>query len=340
VADIRDYLAMVAPASIHHRFTLLSKIKEYISENNIDIDEYNISVNGEPPLYKAYTTKIYELSGNDKKSIDEIKDVIFFNKYSEDGHLLLWGWYGIWSFSKQIPDKVNPARGFRLRKSNIQIGDEYCLVKLHKEPRGNFYYFGEVHAVHPELIPNARRDYFLENLYLKEFENYLQGYFKELYSSYHLSSKIRSAQRDISNLGKLDNQIQEKEQKGYKSYQEKEDLLKKRQEQQEKAEKSRQELLRISEKSKGNEITKRIVKELITDEKNLIQPINNPPSIEIKEKKGEIIILNNPLLSHLDGRERKLIKRVFDVVDNCLADKAVVENILQKIIEEFKQGKT
>jgi molecular chaperone HtpG len=90
-----------------------------------------------------------------------------------------------------------------LRKDNIQIGDEKRLVKLHKEPRGNFYFFGEVHAVHPGLIPNARRDYFLQNSILDEFEKYLHEYFKELNILYYLSSIIRSAQGEIKNYERL-----------------------------------------------------------------------------------------------------------------------------------------
>lgn len=53
-------------------------------------------------------------------------------------------------------------RGLRLRKGNIQIGDENTLItqKFFKEERGNFYFVGEIFAVSPLLIPNARRDYF------------------------------------------------------------------------------------------------------------------------------------------------------------------------------------
>lgn len=248
VDDIRDYLSMVAPVNFHPRFTLLPKINDHLHRN---VDIYNIIVNSED-IFKSYTTKIYELSGNNKKSLDEIKDIIFFEKYSNDNSLLLWGWYGIWSFSKQIPDKVNQARGFRLRKNNIQIGNEYCLVKLHKEPRGNFFYFGEVYAVHAELIPNAERDYFLDNAYLQEFENYLENYFKELYKSYHLSSKIRSAQREIAKLDEIKNQIVQKNKNGYINHQEKYELYKKKDGQVEKAEKARKDLLKISDSSNEN----------------------------------------------------------------------------------------
>lgn len=343
VIEIRSYLSMVAPTQIHPSFIFFQKIKEYVSSDSITYETYNINVNSEN-IYKEYTSSIYEFTGNDKRKLDVIKDVIFFQKNAKDGQLLIWGWYGVWSFSKQIPEKANPGRGLRLRKNNIQIGDEYCLVKLHKEPRGNFYYFGEVHAVHPELIPNARRDYFLENAYLEEFENYLTDYFKELYSSYHLSSKIRSSLKDISKLAELDEQIKEKEKKGYKNNQEKDGLLKIRQVQEEKAEKAKNDLVKISESSKGNEVKERVVGTLIDQNslKQVFKPINPEPEktdVISKPDKAKLIFLDDHTLQKQSKEERKLILRVFNVVDNCLADKSLVENIRLKIIEEFNKGK-
>jgi hypothetical protein len=67
---------MVAPANFHPRFTFLPKIKEYINKNNIYLDEYKIIINGED-LYKSYTKKIYEGKENNKKTLDEIKDIVF-----------------------------------------------------------------------------------------------------------------------------------------------------------------------------------------------------------------------------------------------------------------------
>ena len=341
VDGIRGYLAMVAPANFHPRFTFLPKIKEYIKNNNILIDEYSIFVNQEE-LYKAYTTKLYEfVDNNTKKTLDEIKDIVFFDKGSEDGSLLYWGWYGVWSFSKQIPDKVNPARGFRLRKNNIQIGDETRLVKLHKEPRGNFYYFGEVYAVHSELIPNARRDYFLQNSALDELEKYLKEYFKELYDLYHLSSKVRSALREISKFDDINNQIISKK-NIYSSNHERDELIRKQQEQKEKKEKARNDLLKIIDSSNNIDANKRILKELIKDPTILDEASKQPIFIQQESEeldKPIILFIDDNTLPRQSREERKLIKKVYDIVSNCLPDKDIVENIRLKIIEEFNRNK-
>lgn len=71
-------------------------------------------------------------------------------------------WFGIAKFEKVIPT-VNEMRCIRLRKENIQIGDENTMGKFFKQERGNSYYIGEVFAVDNNLIPNARRDYFNPN---------------------------------------------------------------------------------------------------------------------------------------------------------------------------------
>jgi molecular chaperone HtpG len=348
VTDIRDYLSMVAPASIHPRFTLLSKIKEYISGNNIDIDEYNISVNLEE-LSKAYTTKIYEISGNNKKAIDEIKDIVFFNKYSDDNKLLFWGWFGVWSFLKQIPDE-NLARGIRLRKGNIQIGDEYCLVKLYHVPekRWNLYTFGEVHAAHSELIPNARRDYFLENSVLKEFESHLRKTLRELYDTAYFSAKVRSDIRKVESLENFDKEIKDK-QAFYDSPDEKIQEEKRRQDLLINAQKAQQRLNSHYEKSKDSEIKSRVFNELIKDKGvlnqesiSLVDIINKPDIPDTQElfKKEKVMLtfIDDNTLPRQSKEERKLIKRVFDVVAKCFEyDKPTVENIRQKIIEEFNK---
>lgn len=47
-------------------------------------------------------------------------------------------------------------RELRLRKENIQIGDEDALQKLFKEDRGNHYFISEMFVVATDLIPNFR----------------------------------------------------------------------------------------------------------------------------------------------------------------------------------------
>ena len=75
-----------------------------------------------------------------------IFDVAFKEIKDTNGNLLAWLWLGVSHF-KAVITKGCQMRGLRLRKENIQIGDEDALQKLFKEDRGNHYFIGEVFAV-------------------------------------------------------------------------------------------------------------------------------------------------------------------------------------------------
>jgi len=167
--EVKNYLSMVLPVPFDRAFLLKGEIYKYAEEHNFLLDEYNVHINGEQ-ISKPYSTIIYEGDEGNKKRIDEVFQLDFFTFNTKEEEPLFWGWYGVSTFEKQIPVKGNLARGIRLRKANIQIGDNNCLVKLHKEQRGNFYFLGEVYALHPALYPNARRDYFFENKATKFLE--------------------------------------------------------------------------------------------------------------------------------------------------------------------------
>src|SRR5690606_24535182 len=121
-------------------------------------------------LFKGYST--YIKRDESQAPYDEVIDLVFFEEYSSKGELLFWGWHSL-SHKNQSMAEMNFSRGFRLRKANIQVGDEFTLLKLHRDKRFQFYFFGEIHAFHPELIPNSRRDYFVENDLFFEFEDKL-----------------------------------------------------------------------------------------------------------------------------------------------------------------------
>jgi len=65
------------------------------------------------------------------------------------------------------------------------IGDEnrladFFVINNIQDKRFSFYFFGEIFAVSTDLIPNARRDNFIENKVFKKFEKELRIEFKKL----------------------------------------------------------------------------------------------------------------------------------------------------------------
>ena len=74
IKSVTDYLSMVAPVEINSRFIFRSKIREYMKENNLSLDTYNIYIN-DTQIYKPYTNYIYEDNHGGKKQVDDILDV-------------------------------------------------------------------------------------------------------------------------------------------------------------------------------------------------------------------------------------------------------------------------
>ncbi len=137
--QVIKYLSAVAPVPYANYFIFSSKIKEFAKENSFRIDEYNVSVNGNQ-LFKPYRTILYEgHSNDDKKEYDQIYDVEFKIFKDPMEKVIAWMWFGIAKFEKVIPT-VNEMRCIRLRKENIQIGDENTMGKFFKQERGNSYY--------------------------------------------------------------------------------------------------------------------------------------------------------------------------------------------------------
>lgn len=192
--SVKDYLCAVAPIPYDVGFIYASPIHDFARQNGFRVDEYIIYVNGQS-LFKKYTTKLYEPHNGSKKAYDELLDVKFEIFYDNEGHPLAWMWYGVSKFEKQIPP-INLMRGIRLRKSNIQIGNETTFTshEYYKEPRSGLYFVGEVFAVHPGLIPNARRDYFNLNNVCRMFEETLRPLFNErFYRIYHYANDYKKA---------------------------------------------------------------------------------------------------------------------------------------------------
>lgn len=188
---IKNYLSFVAPVEYKNYFSFASKIYEHATTLNFKIDEYKVYLNG-GQIVKKYKTDFKTSKGH-----DEIFDVSFHDLYDKDNNLIAWLWIGLSKFKGVIePDSI--MRSIRLRKGNIQIGDADTLQNLFSEERGIHYFIGEVFVIDRNLIPNSQRDYFIENIELKNFEDALSTYFDELHKVYYRASEINSAVKSIS----------------------------------------------------------------------------------------------------------------------------------------------
>jgi len=326
IQKVREYLSLVAPLPFDNRFIFKQKIKEtFYSDYKFEIDEYNVFVNQEE-LYKAYTTSIYEKSNGCKKKIDEVFDVKFFELSNENIPIAV-GWYGLSKTINQIPS-INIARGFRLRKGNIQIGLDDTLRRFHKDNRFHYYYFGEVHVLSNELIPNSRRDYFLENDISRKFEIALMDFFGSIiHKLTYDASAINSAKKKIEKFIEVKNEFDKKNQTGFTDKAEKETLEEDLKKKKEDAERARQNLQRYKEKGSEDSTLKRIFDRVVEDDKVFIPPI--------KEETEDRTNYRTDRLSKLTKQERKLVSRIFGIIRRILTPD-LAENLIVKIEEEFK----
>lgn len=323
---IEEYLTMVAPLAYATRFIFKSKIYEEIAKNDINLDEYKIYLNSEQ-LFKGYST--YIKKDESQAPYDQVIDLVFFKAYASDGKLLFWGWHSI-SEKNQSLNQVNYMRGFRLRKSNIQVGDEYTLLKLHRDRRFHFYFFGEVYGLHPDLIPNSRRDYFIENDIYFEFEQKLKNYlYNDIYKLCYTASEINSSLRKIDDLKNFQDEYKLKTEQGFTDKKEHIEYRDKFDRKREEAIRAKNKIDKIEKDLHVTEPIKRILNRVVNQEtKANVEMI----SITQDEKKPKFRTDN---LSNLSKEERKFLGRVFTIIREVL-DLSTSENLIQKIEEELK----
>jgi Histidine kinase-, DNA gyrase B-, and HSP90-like ATPase len=330
-AEIRDYLKMVVPVPFESHFIFKRKIYDQLKADNLSIDEYNISLNTEP-IYKAYTTNLFDESNGSKRKIGEIKDVVFFKEKDKEGNLLFWGWHSISDIQNERLNKINKARGLRLRKSNIQIGNEHRLEHLFKDTRFNFYVIGEIYGFHNGLIPNGRRDDFEDSPIFRDFKEKLKPHCQKIQQLSYDTSKMRTAIRDIEDAQKLQKDIEETLTiKGVNNKEEVEKLKIKLEEKKSKAQQGEKVLQRFKDTVSTQEDSdpmKRLFNEVVK--------MDLPKSETITFFEPDIKpIFRTDKLSRLSKEQRKMLVKVFDVIDKTL-DKDRAEIVKQKIEEEFR----
>lgn len=334
---VRDYLKMVAPVPYDRTFSYFYKgfIAEYMKENNLHLDEYEVYVNNEP-VFKCYNTSIYDEYGNRKEN-DEVKELAFFDfRHPSNKKLLAWGWYSISNFEGIIPDhKKNLSRGIRLRKHNIQVGNENTLNKFHKDTkRGNFYFFGEIHAVHPELMPNSQRNDFTPTDTCKVFYGLLQSTFSGHHKMVYFASNVRSAYRKLETEIKL---LEELDTKKFLNNQQKEEHILKVKKAQQDAEIARKDLKKYESATSDNDINEKIFRNISASKKQITT--SSPPAKEVSAKIEETVRKGNfefDDLSKLTNAEKKFVSKVFSVIADNLPDKKIIPSLVIKVKEAFK----
>lgn len=340
---VKDYLRAVAPIPYEVGFMYTSKIHDFARENGFRIDEYIVYVNGES-LFKRYTTKLYEPHNNSKKAYDELIDVKFEIFQDDDGCPLAWMWYGVSKFEKQIPP-INFMRGIRLRKANIQIGNEATFTshEYYKEPRSGLYFVGEVFAVHSGLIPNARRDYFNLNSTCRKFEETLRPLFYDrFYRIYHYANDYKKALQKQNDAINAREEFDQKVTSGsFINTDDKKEAQKKVLALEEAATKAAKIVETRDSKERSDDVLSKVYGRLKKDyevekKENTGNKLPLPDdSYEDSKKSGKDKFLPQKL-SKYSKKEQKLIGRIYTILRAILPhDTAAI--VIQKIQEELNK---
>jgi len=156
IKKVHDYLCQNIPVPFHPDFKFGHQIDEQLSKNVINYKTYNIYLNGEK-LYKPYSHTIKTV----KKGFDVLDSISYIPLLMEDD-ILAYGWYGQ---RKELLGSLQNKNvsGMRVKIGNLSIGGPHLLDSCFRENRFNGYMIGEIHIIAPNLIPNSRRDDFIDN---------------------------------------------------------------------------------------------------------------------------------------------------------------------------------
>lgn len=337
IDGVRDYLSMVAPVDIDSKFIYRNKINQYMKEHGLTVDTYNIFINGEQ-IYKPYTNYIYEDNHGGKKQVDDILGVEFLMGKDQNDNIIYWGWYSLSRLNGQMKPK-NIARGIRLRKENIQIGDEEICKKFFsktEDQRFSFYYFGEIHAVSKDLIPNSRRDYFGENSACTAFERRIKDDFLKLKDICYQAQKIRSSAKVLAKGDELRQTIQTKNKTGYTSQEERKKIERQYDEIQKKAAQAELALANAKRKiSETNSPLKDILDKLGPEQSASRQPENPSGKTLPPHPQKTKFRTDAPIYSRYTKQEKKLIGKIYASIGNAVADERQREALISKIEEDI-----
>ncbi|MBK7988385.1 MAG: hypothetical protein IPK11_16160 [Ignavibacteria bacterium] len=167
-------------------------------------------------------------------------------------------------------------------------------------------FFGEVYGLHPDLIPNARRDNFSETDTYYEFETKLKNFFHTtIHKLCYTASDVNSAVKSINSYNEIVEQFEKKKEEGFVDKNEKKLMLETLEKKKEEAKKAITKLETIKAKSVDNlaPITKIIERAATTTSFE----VNEDIAVETETKP----VFRTDKLSKLNKEQRKFLGNIF-----------------------------
>jgi len=195
IKKVKEYIAKTCPVDYSpNSFEYGKQINKYLKTNVNDYNSYPIYLN-DKQIFKPYNNHVKVTS----KGFDIIESIDFITIQDYED-IFAYGWIGKRKDLLGSISKGDDSSGIQVRVGNILLGDSHLLDRCFREERFNSYTVGELHIVHPELIPNSRRDDFIDNDYKSRFYDAIE---KEI--GLPMSKEIRNCSKKISELTKNTN---------------------------------------------------------------------------------------------------------------------------------------
>lgn len=339
-SEVKEYLEVTAPVDFNDQQFMqhASKIREHFDQHGCPIVCYKI-LRGERtlPIYKTYSRALPTGNTARTKGTDYIRDIEFFHAEAPDGKPLYRGWLAISDFSGSISDKS--VHGIRFRKGNILVGDSttFCKYFPSEGHTANRMFAGEIHVLHPDIIPNSQRDDFEPNETCDEMYRMLSAWAKEINKKYRRgTSAANSALRKLDSLNKEQEELEKKISSGAITSDEKREQLA---EQLDKIKKDRQTAEKHVRKAfdEGRFDAER--------KSSVEKTLSCTASAARREGELSTQIANadyatkNDLPSSYNRGERKLYQRIITVIDDFFANDPETAEKLREAIKSALQVK-
>lgn len=290
---VENYLIQHVPLPYDPQFVWAEMIREKSRLLGYHIPEYMINLNGKQ-LYKPYKNTF--LCDRVRRCKDNISDIEIIPFYRDD-KLTAILWSGIIEFYGTILD--NQIKGIRIRQGNMLVGDKATCNDWFKEERFNGWLIGELYVLDPEMIVNARRDYFEPNEAhydlseaFKEWSEKKIKYIKKLSYARNLTAEKNTVVNEIDS-DKVN--IKKIESNNYREC----DFI---------------------NKNESEEISE------IGYMNKLFQIVNQ------KQRITKYTVLN--INEHISNEQKKILEKVFDIIIKKY-DKKVSEKFIQNIIDNL-----
>lgn len=152
---IRSYLSQVAPVPFSPDFDLGQTIGSWLRERGVGEPIHLEVLDGRGPVYHRAVNEVTI----PKVGVTRFRNVEFLELRNSADEVLAVGWLLDHGYIGAMP-RTSQLGGLRIRIRDVQIGDSQTLAPLFPEPRFAGWAVGDVHVVHPKIIPNGRRDDF------------------------------------------------------------------------------------------------------------------------------------------------------------------------------------